>query len=403
MARTMRAPKLETRSARLKLPVAKRPYWSQIGKGISLGYRRNQGPGTFSVRVAHVTGHWSKVIGTADDFADADGTTIMDYWQAAERARTIGHTSRYGGGGKLGTVADALDAYEAALKQRGGDLGNARRVRLYLPAALAAAAVGTLTVRDFKPWREALAEAGLAPAAFNRTQAGLRAALNLAASQDERIANANAWRRGLADLPNAGRSRNVVLDERQIRTLVAVAYERDHEFGLLVETLAVTGARISQAARLEARDLQVDRLLMPSSHKGHGTKLEQRPVPITLSLAAKLKAHTQGRAADAPLLLKPNGDGWRKSNHGRAFAEAAQAAGLDPSVTIYALRHSSITRQLLAGTPIRLVSVLHDTSVKMIEKTYSRHIADHSDTIARRALLDLSEPADANVVTLVRP
>jgi hypothetical protein len=39
----------------------------------------------------------------------------------------------------------------------------------------------------------------------------------------------------------------------------------------------------------------------------------------------------------------------------------------------------------------------------MIEKTYSRHIADHSDTIARRALLDLSEPADANVVTLVRP
>jgi hypothetical protein len=71
-------------------------------------------------------------------------------------------------------------------------------------------------------------------------------------------------------------------------------------------------------------------------------------------------------------------------------------------VTIYALRHSSITRQLLAGVPTRLVAALHDTSIKMIEHTYNRHIADHSDTIARRALLDLSAPAGANVVPLAR-
>ena len=162
MPRTLRAPKLETRTARLKLPIAKRPYWTQIGTGISLGYRRNAGPGTWSVRVAHAGGHWSEVIATADDYTDANGATVMDYWQAADKVRTIGQSARYGGhSGKLGTVLEALDAYEATLRTRGADVGNANRVRMYLPAALAAKAVATLTLVDFKAWRAALTKAGL--------------------------------------------------------------------------------------------------------------------------------------------------------------------------------------------------------------------------------------------------
>jgi integrase len=406
MARTMRAPKLEPRSARLKLAIAKRPHWTQIGKGVSLGYRRNQGPGTWNVRVAHRTGHWSKTIGTADDYAESNTSDVLTYWEAAEKARTIGNTARYGGGGKLGTVLDALDAYEASLKQRGADAGNASRVRMYLPAALAASAVGMFRVRDFVAWRQALTDAGLSPAAFNRSNVGLRAALNLAASQDEGITNSRAWQTGLVNIPNAGRARNVVLSEQDVRGIVAAAYEQGSAFGLLVETLAVTGARVSQAARIEVGDLQADRgdprVLMPSSHKGGGGKqIEHRPVPITSSLAAKLKAQAAGRSAEAPLLVKGDGTAWRKSNHAESFAAAAKTAGLDPRVTtVYSLRHTSITRQLLAGTPIRLVATLHDTSTRMIEQNYSRHISDHSDTIARRALLDLDAPAAANVIPL---
>jgi hypothetical protein len=64
------------------------------------------------------------------------------------------------------------------------------------------------------------------------------------------------------------------------------------------------------------------------------------------------------------------------------------SCGLDPAeVTIYALRHSSIVRQLLAGIPIRVVAVSHDTSAGQIERTYSRHIDDHADALVRRALL----------------
>ena len=46
----------------------------------------------------------------------------------------------------------------------------------------------------------------------------------------------------------------------------------------------------------------------------------------------------------------------------------------------------------------RIVATLHDTSVKMIERTYSRYIASHSDEIARRALLDVSQPTANNVI-----
>jgi len=34
----------------------------------------------------------------------------------------------------------------------------------------------------------------------------------------------------------------------------------------------------------------------------------------------------------------------------------------------------------------------HDTSTVMIERNYSRHIGDHSDQLARRALLETGAP-----------
>jgi hypothetical protein len=52
-------------------------------------------------------------------------------------------------------------------------------------------------------------------------------------------------------------------------------------------------------------------------------------------------------------------------------------------VTMYAPRHTSIVRQLLANVPVRVVAALHHTSVVMIEKNYSRFIADHADEPAR--------------------
>ena len=147
---------------------------------------------------------------------------------------------------------------------------------------------------------------------------------------------------------------------------------------------------------------KLSRMMMPTSRKGKGRKtMQRRPVPITLGLAAKLRVVAAERPATAPLLLKPSGAPWKKSDHSRLFTRAAKAAGQDPEqVTIYALRHTSIVRQILAGVPIRVVAVNHDTSIAMLERTYSRYIGDHSDALARAALLDMTEPD--NVVPIRR-
>jgi hypothetical protein len=73
---------------------------------------------------------------------------------------------------------------------------------------------------------------------------------------------------------------------------------------LLVETLAVTGSRMSQALRLIVADLRADRLMGPASRKGRGKKrIEKRPMPNPLSLATKLRSAAADRRDDAPLFL----------------------------------------------------------------------------------------------------
>ena len=68
-------PRLETRTTRLKLVVRWKPYdFTTISPGIALGYRRNQAAGTWLVRVANgKSGNWTKRVGLADDFENADG------------------------------------------------------------------------------------------------------------------------------------------------------------------------------------------------------------------------------------------------------------------------------------------------------------------------------------------
>jgi integrase len=243
----------------------------------------------------------------------------------------------------------------------------------------------------------------------NRTATGLKAALNLVAGDDHRIANRETWEAGLASIPDAEQSRNVILSEAAVRQIVASAQAQSRAFGTLVEVAAVTGARVSQLACLEVQDLQAERaaprLMMPTSRKGKGKKTTQRrPVPITEGIAARLRLLAADRPATAPLLVKPSGARWKKSDHSRLFARAVKAAGEDPSqVTMYALRHTNIVRQLLAGVPIRVVAVNHDTSVAMLERTYSRFIGDHSDALARAALLDIGEQDHGAKIVLIRP
>jgi hypothetical protein len=254
MARNTRSSALESRSARLKLPKRGKPYWVRIDRGLSLGYRRIETAGPWIVRKATGNGgNWIKKFATADDFEESNSDSVLTFFEAQAIARTIARDGEASGG--LITTATAIDRYACDLTTRGGRAYNAQLARIHLPLALLGKPVGLLTIRDLRGFRDGLLE-GRTAGSVNRTIAVLRAALELAAATDSRITNAAAFKIGLKKLPDAARARNVVLSDAQARRVVELAYEESPEFGRLIEVLAVTGARRSQAARLTVADLQ---------------------------------------------------------------------------------------------------------------------------------------------------
>ena len=112
----------ETASARLKLPIKenKKPYWERLGPGLSLGYRRNDHAGSWSIRAADgAGGEWLKRIGTADDYETANSKDVLNYEQAVAEARRLYR-------GKSDTEHDPskpLTLDEAAEAVRGGSRG----------------------------------------------------------------------------------------------------------------------------------------------------------------------------------------------------------------------------------------------------------------------------------------
>src|SRR6201987_2538127 len=416
VARKVSFSALESRSARLRLKVRRSPYAGpSLARGISLMYRRNRTNGTWVLKATDGHGaYWTKGFALADDFENSDGKAVLTFYEAQDAAKRLARGED--GSADTGpiTVDGALKDYRHDLETRNANPYNAESPRVHLMNVLLAKPVQLLNAHELKKWRDGLL-GNLAPATVNRVCRCLFAALELARHHNERIQNRQAWEVGLAGLPDAQEARNVILSDDKVREFVAAAYAQDSKLGLLIDVLAVTGARPSQVVRLRVEDLHHHplrpKLMMPKSGKGGGRnrsqkKHERYSVPITVQLAAKLREAAKGRADDAPLLTQRDGSAWGDNpgqRYHRHIDKIVTEIGIDPAVvTIYALRHSSIVRMLLQNVPIRLVASLHNTSTGMIEKHYSRFIVEHSDDISRKALLQHDLATGANVVALAQ-
>jgi hypothetical protein len=322
-----RSSRLENPTARLKLATRKKPYGTaKLSPGISLLYRRNAGAGTWIVRVASGRGkYWTKAIGIADDYEPAgdDGPTL-NYWQAQKQALAI---ARSGDAEVVSTkpitVKQAIEAYQKDLIVHNMDPRPVGGLLSHLqgsngqPSPLLARPVALLKVKELKDWRDGLFKKGTIKAAtVNRVMTPLRAALYLAAQDDERITNSRAWRVGLAQLPGGGEARRCILSDDVVRRIIASSYTVAYRFGLLVEFLATTGCRFSQAIRVEVGGLLIDRVMIPPSDKG-GRKKE-KPALISFPLGAefinRLRAECDGRADTEMLFRRPDGRLWDGSH-----------------------------------------------------------------------------------------
>jgi integrase len=452
MAKRVRDSILESRAAREKLPPRGKPHYKTIAQGLHLGYRKNKTGGMWVARLYLGNQNYVvETIATADDKLAADGKSVLDFWQAQQKASEL-HT-------KLNatapdepvpalTVRQAVEAYIAVRdardsRRKGRTVRSdaSRRLRRYVlgqeargkhkavpPAAMADIAMSALTEDDLASWRANLPDS-LKVTTIQRLVNDLKAALH---SRRKQLDSALVLRDGLkadtdddADGDDVARE-NQILSDAQVMRLndaareVDAAQERDGDLFRLVLVLAATGARFSQIARMRVGDCQLrpvldshgkeiapGRLMVPVSRKGNGgKKSDSISVPVGPDVLDALRPVVTGRPNDAPLLerwrLKQmvggirwvrDGRGpWQSSSELTRPWQAIREHAEMPDVIPYALRHSSIVRGIRENLPIRLVAAKHDTSVAMIERHYGRWVVDGLEELAARAIVPLMSP-----------
>lgn len=396
MARSIRATKLENRTNRLKLPVAKKPVFQRIDDGISLGYRRNETAGTWVLRVADGKGGSStKAIGTADDYEDADGVRVFTFWQAQDRAKELArpvHTDAPAG--MPITVKVAVEDYLAwlAVKNARTAADTRRRLGKHFIPAFGATLIADLTKTKLERWLGGMVKAKGTPDEIrrskdtaNRVLSMVKAALNRAMSDPKNhVKDDSAWRL-VKPFKEVGKAREVHFSVEQARALIAAAPTRG--FADLLTAGFLTGARYGELAACEVRhfDARSGTLNIPSGKTGaRCVILQQEAVEFFSTISA-------GRDKGAPLLAKDDGSMWGVSHQSRPMREAIKKSELDPEGTFYALRHSYISRAIEAGVPLTIVAENCGTSVRMIETTYAKTLAEKRREFIERGAPRLSQ------------
>src|SRR5215468_2187044 len=214
MARKVSFSALESRSARLRLKVRRRPYSGpSLARGIALMYRRNKTNGTWVLKVSDGHGaYWTKGFALSDDYEDSDGKAVLTFYEAQDAAKKLARGEDGGADVAPITIDTALKDYRRDLEARSANPYNAEHPRLHLTSALLSKPVAMLTGKELQGWRDSLL-IKMAPATITRLCRCICAALGLAAQHDKRIQNREAWEMGLAGLPDAQEARNVVLSD----------------------------------------------------------------------------------------------------------------------------------------------------------------------------------------------
>jgi integrase len=452
MARLVRDAKLDTRTARTRLPIGPKPYFRRLEIGFHLGYRRLSNGGTWIARrFAEDRRYREFRLGLADDTQDADGVSVLDYgqaqkaardWWRSELRREEGHDSRTG----PFTVADAITEYLKALERRGskGIRESKYKADVHILPALGSMQVAKLIARRIEDWHHGLAEkpalarskpgkkpnhrkADKSPdgirrrrATANRVMTVLKAALNHAWKAGH-VASDDPWRR-VRPFKAVETARVRYLSEAECTRLVNAC---EPAFRNLVRGALLTGCRYSELGRLRTADFNADAGVVTIGESKAG---KPRHVVLTAEGQRLFTRLTAGKLGDDLIFrnegriqralerererLKRNGKSpdrakvddtgeWRAAEQVRLIAEACKQAKIKPAVSFHVLRHTHGSTLAMRGVPMGVIAEqLGHADTRMTEKHYA-HLAPSyvADTI-RAHFPTLGIEGDTNVTAL---
>ena len=399
MARIVRDARLDSRSARSKLPLRREPYWVKIAKGCYLGYRRiSLRSGSWLARYRDLTGRQNfRAIGPADDALDADGATALNFDQAQSRARDwFQAIASDAEGGRRGIymVADCMADYLAWVKQHRKSWRHIDTyVNAYILPRLGKIDTARLSSGMIRKWHQQVA----AEPPRLRTRPGqpqhyrdedpnpeearrkrqlranrhlvtLKAALNRA-WRDSKIVRNDAWTR-IEQFRGTERQRSRFLSKDDARRLINACKP---DMRLLVQAALLTGARYGELCRFDVGDYQRDSgtLFVRDSKSG-----KPRHIFLNDEGIGFFTQLTAGRSKSEPLLRKGGGERWDRDHHHRSFKEAVKHAGIEPGFTFHELRHTWASLTIMGGGPLMVVAQnLGHRDTRMIEQHYG-HLAN---------------------------
>jgi integrase len=331
LARSVRDTKLENRTNRLALEWRRAPYWRMCDEGLHLGYRRvKAGNGSWVARRLDEGRYFESALGPADDYADADGATVLSFFQAQDRAREWHRQEKLRALGvpdeRKGPyrVSDAISDYEADFIRRGGKaLVTIKSISAtHILPALGNVEVSKLSTDKIRRWHHSLAsgakiirsKAGATERATkdfdrddpeavrrrrstaNRALTVLRAALNFAFAEGKAPSD-DAWRRVKSfKSVDAARVRYLTADEcaRLVNTCAP-------DFRELVRGGLLTGCRYGELTRLRCDDVNLE---AGTIHVRESKSGKPRHVPLTDEGVELFRRLTIGRERQALVFMR---------------------------------------------------------------------------------------------------
>jgi integrase len=429
VARTIRNQKLDTRSARLRLPERREPYWHVISKGCAIGYRRGVKGGGWIARMRSDDGkqHYES-LGAADDIRDADGLTCFTFAQAQERARAFfdqkgrqlaGHAEESG----PYKVDTAIEDYLNARERRGSKGVKADRyaARARIIPAFGEIETSKLTAKRIRDWHEATAEAPKlvrtgkfatkqATRAFdandaeevrarrstaNRLLTILKAALNHA-FHEGRVTSDETWRK-VKPFREADSAVIRYLSAGECKRLINAC---PPDFRAMVRGALATGCRYGELTRMRVSDFNFDAATVTLRITKGGNF---RHVALADEGRAIFESLTRGRRAQELVFLRLDGEAWGASHQQRPLTAASVIAQIDPPATFHMLRHTYGSALAMKGVPMGVIAAqLGHSDTRMTERHYAHLSPNYIADTVRASLPALGDFAAGNVVSLDR-
>lgn len=413
MARSQRSTKLETRTARLKLPQGKRQFVT-IGEGLAIAYRRTWvGYGTWQARVWDGAKYHYRNLGTADDFLEANGVDILTFYQAQDKARKVLEDAKVSAGKVIVplTVSEAANRYLTWYRiHRRAHRETEHSVRAHILPVLGPIHIDALTSSQIRTWLDTLAamparvrskkhsvkatyrapaltedEKRARRASANRILNVLKAMLN-SAFHNGLVADDSSWRK-VKPFPKVDEARIRFLDDAQAARLCRAC---PPDLRALVRAALLTGARHGELAALRTQDVNIrdEKIYIAQSKSGR-----PRHIPLNKEGVALFHELLTESTGDTLVFKKANGKAWGKNHHARPLKAASKVAKIDPAIKFHELRHTYASHLAQAGVDLLTISKLLGHADTRITSKHYAHLADRTLAAAVTKLPNFFSPS----------